>query len=190
MQHDAFQRWASRAGLIGVLVLVGACASPTQRATAPTSGPTSVPKATTAPSLPTLAQEHRRLAKLFDGTPVRLVLDGDGSLRAEVPLRYCFDPARAAVKPPLAALLERLAASPATRGGTWSVAAPGDPKSKGNTLALERAESARDYLIGKGAAALRFSVSALGRPQGQTQGGGGAAVLRVVVTVPTAAAAR
>ena len=51
------------------------------------------------------------------------------------------------------------------------VAAPGDPKSKGNSLALERAASTRDYLVGRGADPLRFSVSALG-------GAGEAAVIR------------
>ena len=79
--------------------------------------------------------------------------------------------------PPLAALLDRLAGSPATRGGSWVVAAPGDPKSKGNSLALERAASTRDYLVGRGADPLRFSVSALG-------GAGEAAVIRIVVKAP------
>lgn len=103
-----------------------------------------------------------------------LKTDRDGSLRAEVPLRYCFDPARSVVKPPLAALLDRLAASPATRRATWLVSAPADPKAKGFALALERAASARDHLIGKGADATRFSISALGA-------GSGPAVVRIVV---------
>ena len=100
--------------------------------------------------------------------------------RAEVPLKFSFDPGRAVVKPPLAALLDRLAGSPATRGGSWVVAAPGDPKSKGNSLALERAASTRDYLVGRGADPLRFSVSALG-------GAGEAAVIRIVVKAPPSA---
>jgi hypothetical protein len=44
-------------------------------------------------SLVTLVQERQRLADLFDGTPVVLAIDRDGSLRAEVPLRFCFEPA-------------------------------------------------------------------------------------------------
>ena len=97
-------------------------------------------------------------------------------------MKFSFDAGRAVVKPPLGALLDRLVGSPATRGGSWVVAAPGDPKSKGNTLALERAASTRDYLVGRGADRLRFSVSALA-------GGGDAAVIRVTVKVPPAAAA-
>ena len=163
------------AAVIGGSVLLGACGtSPTS--TAPAKG-ASAPK-------PTLAQERRRIADLFEGTPVVLVIDSDGSLRAEVPLKFSFDAGRAVVKPPLGALLDRLAGSPATRGGSWVVAAPGDPKSKGNTLALERAASTRDYLVGRGADPLRFSVSALGQ-------GSDAPLIRVVVkAVPSAAAAR
>lgn len=132
---------------------------------------------------PTLAQEQQRLAALFDGTPVVLAMDREGSLRAEVPLRFCFDPARSVVKPPLAALLERLARSPATRGGTWSVAAPGDPGSKGTALAGERAASVRDFLVGNGADAAR--VTALdARASGLSD-----LLVRVVVSAPSNAAA-
>lgn len=161
-------RWAVRTISIGLVVVLTACASPSPR----TSASAPAPK-------PTLAQERQRLAELFDGTPVVLAIDRDGSLRAEVPLRYCFEPARAVVKPPLAALLDRLAGSRATKGGTWSVAAPGDPTSKGTTLANERAVSVRDYLVGHGADASRVAVSvppAAGNPS---------AVVRVVVAVPS-----
>ncbi len=153
---------------IGLIALLGACAGPSTRSSASGQAPK-----------PTLAQERQRLADLFDGTPVVLAIDRDGSLRAEVPLRFCFEPARAVVKPPLAALLDRLAGSPATKGGTWSVAAPGDPTSKGTKLANERAASVRDYLVGHGADALRVSVSAapsVGNP---------AAMVRVIVAVPS-----
>lgn len=165
--------WLLVALLIATAALLGACG------TSPTS---TVPAKGASAPRPTLAQERQRIADLFQGTPVTLAIDGDGSLRAEVPLKFSFDAGRAVVKPPLGALLDRLVGSPATRGGSWVVAAPGDPKSKGNTLALERAASTRDYLVGRGADRLRFSVSALA-------GGGDAAVIRVTVKVPPAAAA-
>ncbi len=161
-------RWVGRIASIGLVVLLGACAGPSTRST----GSAQAPK-------PTLAQERERLAGLFDGTPVVLALDRDGSLRAEVPLRFCFEPARAVVKPPLAALLDRLAGSRATQGATWSVAAPGDPTSKGTALAAERAASVRDYLVGHGADALRVAVSTL------STSGTPTAVVRVVVVVPS-----
>ena len=167
-------RWWRRGVAIGltvVVVVLGACASPSPRP------PTSLPAPPLAPP-PTLVQERERLAGLFDGTPVVLAIDRDGSLRAEVPLRFCFEPARAVVKPPLAALLDRLASSPATRGGLWSITAPGDPTGKGSTLANERAASVRDYLVGRGADALRVTVAAglSGHPN---------AVVTVVVKVPS-----
>lgn len=165
--------WLLVALLIATAALLGACG------TSPTS---TVPAKGASAPRPTLAQERQRIGDLFQGTPVTLAIDGDGSLRAEVPLKFSFDAGRAVVKPPLGALLDRLVGSPATRGGSWVVAAPGDPKSTGNTLALERAASTRDYLVGRGADRLRFSVSALA-------GGGDAAVIRVTVKVPPAAAA-
>ena len=165
--------WLLVALLIATAALLGACG------TSPTS---TVPAKGASAPRPTLAQERQRIGDLFQGTPVTLAIDGDGSLRAEVPLKFSFDAGRAVVKPPLGALLDRLVGSPATRGVSWVVAAPGDPKSKGNTLALERAASTRDYLVGRGADRLRFSVSALA-------GGGDAAVIRVTVKVPPAAAA-
>lgn len=169
----ALSPWLLVALLIATAALLGACG------TSPTS---TVPAKGASAPRPTLAQERQRIGDLFQGTPVTLAIDGDGSLRAEVPLKFSFDAGRAVVKPPLGALLDRLVGSPATRGGSWVVAAPGDPKSKGNTLALERAASTRDYLVGRGADRLRFSVSALA-------GGGDAAVIRVTVKVPPAAAA-
>lgn len=170
MQRDSCGRWLARLALLGVVAVLAACAtSPSPRSS---GGASSLP--------PTLAQERQRLADLFDGTPVVLVIDRDGSLRAEVPLRFCFEPARAVVKPPLAALLDRLADSPATRGGSWIVAAPGDPTSKDAALATQRARSVRDHLVGRGAAASKVAVGSLG------WSGGPSTVVRVVVSVPSA----
>ena len=168
---DSVFHGVGRVVVLGVIALVTACASPPPRSSGVASS-----------SPPTLAQERQRLADLFDGTPVTLAIDRDGSLRAEVPLRFCFEPARAVVKPPLAALLDRLAASPATRGGRWTVAAPGDPASKGTALATQRGASVRDYLVGRGAQASKVAVGSLGSSGGPTT------VVRVVVAVPSAKA--
>ncbi len=169
--RESFRRGLMRLAALGLVALVAACASPPPR---PSSGAASIP--------PTLAQERQRLAELFDGTPVTLAMDRDGSLRAEVPLRFCFEPARAVVKPPLAALLDRLAASPATRGGNWLVAAPGDPTSKDAALATQRAHSVRDHLVGQGAQASKVAIGSLGTSGGPTT------VVRVIVAVPSAKA--
>ena len=128
-----------------------------------TPAPPSTPGA--APSPPSakaaLAAEQRRLAELFRGTPVVFALEPDGSLRVEVPLRYCFDSVRAEVKPPLAAVLDRVAASQRRERTRLLVTAPADPGAKGLRLATERAVSTRDYLMGRGIAGTRFSISSL-----------------------------
>jgi outer membrane protein OmpA-like peptidoglycan-associated protein len=85
-----------------------------------------------------------------------------GSMRVAVPLSFSFDKGRFVVKPPLGKVLDLLARSQRLEPTRFNVAAPADPQSKGLMLATERATSARDYLVGRGVAATRFSVSALG----------------------------
>ncbi|HUP05633.1 MAG TPA: hypothetical protein VMU47_00670 [Caldimonas sp.] len=115
-----------------------------------------------SPAHPSLAEEQRRLAELFKGTPVVFELQKDGSLRVSVPLRYSFDRGRHAVKPPLGAVLERVAKSQRAEPTRLSVIAPTDPGAKGLLLATERASSARDYMVARGVQATRFSIAAAG----------------------------
>jgi len=119
-----------------------------------------------------LAAEQRRLAALFLGTPVVFALQADGSLRADVPLRYCFDSGLAVVKPPLAAVLDRLAKSQHDEPTKFAVTAPADAGSKSLMLGTERAGSARDYMVERGIIATRFTLVAV------ASGG----VVRVVIT--------
>jgi hypothetical protein len=151
---------ALAAAIAVIAVTLGGCGTaPAPITRAP---PAQVPVAPPPKPAPTLAQERQRLAELFKGTPVVLAIEADGSLRAEVPLKFCFDIGKSAVKPPLAALLDRLAKSEATQRRTWSVSAPADPKSKGFSLAIERAASTRDYLVARGASASQFTIAAVG----------------------------
>ena len=140
-----------------VALMLGACSS---------MPPGSAPAASTAPSatapaaaLPTLASEHKRLGDLFADTPVTVQRAPDGRLLLHVPLRYSFDTGRAAVKPPLAALLDRLATSLRQQAGfSVRINASGDARgASASQLALERAAATRDYLILKGAPANRFA---------------------------------
>ena len=118
------------------------------------------PKSAPAPAAPafSLSGEQRRLAELFRGTPVVFEMTPEGHLRVEVPLKYSFDKGRAAVKPPLAAVLDRIAPSAKAAGMKTRVAAPGDAPAAA-TLAQERAGSARDYLVGKGVPPAAFSTT-------------------------------
>lgn len=58
-----------------------------------------------------LATETRWLQQWFDGTPVVIAPQGDGTLLVEVPAEFCFDVGASAVKPPLAAVLTRVRSS-------------------------------------------------------------------------------
>ena len=111
---------------------------------------------------PTLESEQARLADLFRGTPVVFAMQGDGSLRVTVPLRYSFDHGRYAVKPPLAAVLDRIASSQRHEPTRFAVAAPPDPNTRAVRLASDRAASTRDYLVARGIEPTRFSITGLG----------------------------
>ena len=143
-------------GLLAVLLALGACSSlPTGPATSPVPAPGA---SSAAPVLPTLASEQKRLGDLFADTPVTVQRSADGRLRLHVPLRFSFDAGRAAVKPPLAALLDRLATSLRQQAGfSVRINASGDSRSaSASQLAHERSAATRDYLIAKGAPANRF----------------------------------
>ena len=152
------------------LAALAACGT---KPTAPSSSPAG-PGAPTSPSTPgtpvpepprpTLAAEQKRLAALFEGTPVVFTMQHDGSLRVEVPLRFSFDPGSSTVKPPLAAVLDRLATSQRRGSSRVLVVAPGDKRGKGITLGNDRAGSTRDYLVGHGIAATRFTLASVVEP--------------------------
>lgn len=111
--------------------------------------------------VPTLAEEERRLRSQLAGTPVAIDVDRDGRLHLEVPLRHSFDPGRSAVKPPLAAVLERMAAGLKPQTTLLRVSAPTDPRGS-ELLAIDRAASVRDYLVARGVAVARFAAPARG----------------------------
>jgi len=119
-----------------------------------------------------LAIEKLRLAELFRGTPVLFALQPDGSLRAEVPLHFSFDTGKTVVKPPLAAVLDRIATGQLNEMTQVVVSAPNDPATKDATLVGGRSASVRDYLVARGLAATRIIVSA----------SAGTGVVRIVVT--------
>lgn len=163
--------------LIVVLLLAGlaGCASKSAPAPAASTGAApavAAPVAAAAPGAaasaavpprPALAAEQKRLAELFKGTPVVFSMQADGSLKVEVPLSFCFDRGAFVVKPPLAAVLDRLARS--QRGGTTKlrVSAAADTAASGSNLARDRAASTRDYMVARGVAAARV-VLASGAP--------------------------
>jgi outer membrane protein OmpA-like peptidoglycan-associated protein len=109
-------------------------------------------------ALPTLVSEQRRLADELQGTPVVVETTADGRLRVAVPLEFCFDHGRSAVKKPLAAVLDRIATGLRRQPAfDVRVAAPSDAKGAGGRLlAQDRAASTRDYLVARGVPVARF----------------------------------
>ena len=154
--------------------------------TSPSSPQTSAPSASSSPghapavnpatkaasAKGNLAIEKLRLSELFKGTPVLFALQPDGSLRIEVPMHYSFDSGKSVVKPPLGAVLDRVAAGQLPEATQVLVAAPGDVSGKGATLIGERSASVRNYLVARGLPEKRVLVVA----------SAGAAMVRIVVT--------
>lgn len=130
---------------------------------APVTAPASAPPAPPAAIRQSLASEQVRLSDLFRGTPVVFAMQQDGSLRATVPLRFSFEAGGVKVKPPLAAVLDRLAKSQAQAMTKLRVAAPADSGARaGSPLAQDRAASLRDHLAAQGIAAARVQIAAKG----------------------------
>ena len=162
-----------------VLVFVAGCktapsSSPSGTAPAPyASSSTPVSPATKAASTKAnLAIEKVRLTELFRGTPVVFALQPDGSLRVEVPLHFSFDTGKAVVKPPLAAVLDRIASGQRDELTRVLISAPPDAGGKATPLSAERAFNVRAYLVTHDLAEARLALT----PTAST------AVVRLVVT--------
>jgi len=148
--------------------------------TTPSSPVPPAPSASAPGSPPpkqTLLEEQRRLADLFRGTPVVFSMQPDGAMRIEIPLQFCFDAGQSKVKPPLAAVLDRVSRSQQNEATHIAVIAPIDTGAKNQALGIARAVSIRTYMVAKGVAEARFLAVAV-----STNG-----TLRIVVTNPSAA---
>jgi outer membrane protein OmpA-like peptidoglycan-associated protein len=107
---------------------------------------------------PSWVTEQRWLHQWFRGTPVKIHSQREELLTVEVPLDFCFDDGRASVKPPLAAVLDRVAASLRREDSARvHVAAATDARGS-NVLALRRATAVRTYLVARGVQPFRFTA--------------------------------
>jgi len=122
-----------------------------------TSAPPAPGAAAEAPAQP-LAVERDWLQSWFGGTPVVIAQREDGAVGVEVPREFCFDPGRSTVKPPLAAVLDKLAQSLRRTGAHLPlVAAPGDAATA-SPLALQRATQLRKHLLARGVSAAKIGT--------------------------------
>ncbi len=130
----------------------------------PVPAPATAPSPSAPPPRANLATEALRLSDFFRGTPVVFSTQQDGSLRATVPRRFSFDAGSSQVKPPLAAVLNRIARSQAQTTNRIRVGAPGDADAKVATLARDRATRVRDHLVGQGIAVARLQIGPTPQP--------------------------
>ena len=94
-----------------------------------------------------LAAEKQWLQDLFRDTPVTVASAPEAGVRVEVPLKYAFDTGKDVVKPPLAAVLDKVASSLHRQPrAQLRVAAP----------AGARAETVRQQLLKRGVPAARI----------------------------------
>lgn len=153
--------------LCGAALLMAGCAS---RAPAPAPKPTPVPAARAAaptepvPAAPAppppaavkpspLAAEQRWLTQLFDGTPVVIQGESDGSVQLTVPMVHSFDGPSTSPKPALKAVLDKLGQSLKRQPGSrLAIGAPGE-------AGQQRANAARKHLLVRGVAGHRVSAA-------------------------------
>jgi len=180
-----------KSGILSLLVALSLCgcvSGPSSTSSASLVGPPSAPPPT-APAPPptpaqqrtaaasTLAIERQWLASWFKGTPVVIAQRPDGAVVIDVPREFCFDPGRDAVKPALAAVLDKVAQSlrRTPMAELHLIAAPNDANGSA-TLGVQRATRVHEYLRAHGVPAGR-----LGKP---TAASGAAVQLRMEVPSP------
>lgn len=113
-----------------------------------------------------MQEQKAAMEKAAAGTGVGVTQTADNRLKLDIPADISFDVGRSAIKSNLGGVLNQFAntlnANPVT-----SVAIVGHTDSTGsdavnNPLSLDRANSARDYLIARGVAVTRFSTEGRG----------------------------
>lgn len=144
--------------------LVAGCASTPPPAPGPREAVATAPGPSPSPAPPRTPLEIERqwLQAWFKDTPVRIARRDDDALAVEVPRVYCFDGGRAQVKPPLAAVLDKVAESlrrqPRLRLALLS--APGDDGQA--ELAAPRAANVRQHLRQRGVPVARLAAPSRG----------------------------
>lgn len=146
-------RWTGSSMVVVAAWLAG-CASPVLSPspvdTTPTPGAAAPRPGQPPPTV--LAAELKWMQALFEGTPVRVAGESDGSMRVDVPMTFSFDDKSPTPKPPLRAVLDKVSATMSRQpSAKVQLAAPGT---------AARATAMRSYLGSRGILALRVSTVA------------------------------
>jgi outer membrane protein OmpA-like peptidoglycan-associated protein len=107
-----------------------------------------------------LDTERRWLQQWFEGTPVTIALQRDGALSVAVPREFCFDSGRHAVKPALAAVLDKVAESLRRQrvARLDQLAVPDDAPANA-ALVRRRGTAVRQHLLGRGVPEARLAAA-------------------------------
>lgn len=113
-----------------------------------------------------MEEKRRSMEQATQGTGVEVTRTQDNQLKLHVPNDISFDTGAAAIKPELRTVLDQFANGLAN-DPTLRVRVVGHTDSTGsdainNPLSVERAQSVRDYLAGRGVAASRVETSGEG----------------------------
>lgn len=158
-----------RAGLLAAVLVLAGCAgvkpppqTPEPARVEPQVAPAAPPPSTAdqrAAAPAALSTERKWLQSLFAGTPVRIAQTRDGPVAVDVPREFCFEPGRSEIKPPLAAVLDKVSQSMrrAPLARLTLLAAPDDAGSAASPpLAQQRAVQLQKYLQSRGVSAKRI----------------------------------
>lgn len=134
-------------------------AQPEPQAAPAAPAPSAADQRAAAPAA--LAAERKWLQSLFAGTPVRIIQTRDGPIQVDVPREFCFEPGHSSIKPPLAAVLDKVSQSlnrlPLAR--VTLLAAPDDAGAAPSSplLAQQRAAQLQKHMLSRGVAGTRIA---------------------------------
>jgi len=111
-----------------------------------------------------MEEKRQAMEQATKGTGIDVTRTADNQLKVNIPSDFSFDSGRAAVKPAMSPVLDKLAQG---LDATMHVSIIGHTDSSGsdavnNPLSLDRAEAVRDYLVGKGVSSSRIEVAGHG----------------------------
>jgi outer membrane protein OmpA-like peptidoglycan-associated protein len=151
-------------GASGLALALAACALP-QSAPPPVPPPVSAAPLPVAPTSawawsPQLESAGARLRSALWGSGAEVSRTSDQRLWIALPGEASFPAGRSAVSPAAGAWLDQVAASlRSLPRAEVQIVGPADKHGGGQTLAVDRAASARDWMVMRGVAARRMAVS-------------------------------
>ena len=111
-----------------------------------------------------MEERQKALEQATQGTAVQVARTADNRIRVNIPSDFSFDVGRSAVKPQMRPVLDELARNTdaALRMNVIGYTDSTGSDAVNLPLSLDRAESVRDYLVGRGVTASRIVVDGRG----------------------------